>query len=313
MLDAAGASYLINPLGRRLSEDELCEMIGDAEALIAGTEPITEKVMEAAPSLKLISRVGIGLDNVDLLAARRRGIDVSYTPDAPAPAVADLTIGLMLALLRDVHLANADMHRGEWKRRMGRRLSKVSVGIIGVGRIGLGVMRRLTAFSPERVLANDISPNPNQVEDLQIEWVSKEIIFREADVISLHVPLTPQTYQLIAREQLLMMKHDALLINTARGGLISEDDLAVTLSEGHLGGVALDVFAQEPYSGPLVNFDKCLLTSHMGSMSEDCRTQMEIEASEEVIRFLNGQQLKQTVPEEEYASQAQARSSIFPR
>ncbi len=113
-LESAGVDYLINPIGRKLKEDELAEMVADFDVIIAGTEPITEKVMARAPNLKLISRVGIGLDSVDLLAAESRGIKVCYTPDAPAPAVAELTIGMMLSLLRSVHLANAQMHRGEW-------------------------------------------------------------------------------------------------------------------------------------------------------------------------------------------------------
>jgi D-3-phosphoglycerate dehydrogenase len=142
-LEAAGIEYLINPIGRKLKEDELAEMVSDFDVLIAGTELITDKVMNSASRLKLISRVGIGLDGVDLLAAERRGIKVSYTPDAPAPAVAELTIGLMLSLLRSVHVANAQIHRGEWHRHFGRRISEVTIGIIGTGRIGGRVLRRL--------------------------------------------------------------------------------------------------------------------------------------------------------------------------
>ena len=131
-LEAAGVEYLINPLGRKLKEEELIGMIADFDVLIAGTEDITEAVMAKASKLKLISRVGIGLDNLDLLAAERLGIKVSYTPDAPAPAVAELTIGLMLTLLRSVHISNAQMHRGEWQRHFGRRIPEVTIGIIGL-------------------------------------------------------------------------------------------------------------------------------------------------------------------------------------
>ena len=158
-LNAAGIEYLINPLGRKIKEDELAEMVTDFDALIAGTEPITDKVMASATRLKLISRVGIGLDGVDLLAAERRGIQVSYTPDAPAPAVAELTIGLMLSLLRSIHTVNAQMHRGDWQRHFGRRIPEVTVGIIGVGRIGGRVLRRLAGFGTPRILVNDLRPN----------------------------------------------------------------------------------------------------------------------------------------------------------
>ncbi len=304
-LEAAGIDYLINPIGRKLKDDELAEMITDFDVLIAGTEQITEKVMARAKCLKLISRVGIGLDSVDLLAAERHGIRVSYTPDAPAPAVAELTIGLMLSLLRSIHVANAQLHRGEWHRHFGRRIPEVTIGIIGTGRIGGRVLRRLSAFGTSRILVNDTHPDAGVAPNLKLEWVDKETIYREADVISLHVPLTGRTKNMIRREQLLQMKPDAVIINTARGGIINEQDLAAVLASGHLSGAAVDVFNQEPYAGELAQIDRCLLTSHMGSMSIDCRTRMEIEATEEAIRFLTGQRLQGLVPPEEYDVQRQ--------
>jgi D-3-phosphoglycerate dehydrogenase len=305
LLESAGIEYLINPVGRKLKEDELAEMVTDFDALIAGTEPITDKVMAQAKCLKLISRVGIGLDSVDLLAAERRGIQVSYTPDAPAPAVAELTIGLMLTLLRSVHVANLQLHQGEWQRHFGRRISEVTIGIIGAGRIGMGVVRRLSGFGTPRILVNDIHPNINIPQQHMLEWVDKEAIYREADIISVHVPLTAQTKNMIRREHLLMMKRDAMVVNTARGGVINEHDLATVLATGHLSGAAIDVFEQEPYKGNLAQVDRCLLTSHMGSMSVDCRTRMEIEATEEAVRFLTGQAPRGLVPPEEYDVQRQ--------
>jgi D-3-phosphoglycerate dehydrogenase len=304
-LQAAGIEYLINPIGRKLKEDELAEMISDFDVLIAGTEPITKKVMNSAPRLKLISRVGIGLDSVDLLAAERRGIKVSYTPDAPAPAVAELTIGLMLSLLRSVHVANAQMHRGEWHRYFGRRMSEVTIGVIGAGRIGGRVLRHLAAFGSPRVLVNDLAPDHGVAPGPRLEWVDKEVIYREADMISLHVPLTVHTKNMIHSEQIATMKSHALLINTSRGGIINESDLAEALRTAVIGGAAIDVFDHEPYNGELATLDRCLLTSHMGSMSVDCRTRMEIEATDEAVRFLTGQPLSGLVPPEEYDVQRQ--------
>jgi len=280
-------------------------MITDFDVLIAGTEPITEKVMDKAPCLRMISRVGVGLDSVDLLAAERRGIRVSYTPDAPAPAVSDLTVGLIFSLLRSVHMANAQMHRGEWQRHFGRRLSEVTIGIIGAGRIGRRVIHILASLGVSRILVNDILERPPIDPSVKLKWVNKETIYRSADVISVHVPLTLQTKKMICREELLMMKRDAVIINTARGGIINEHDLAEVLQLGHLSGAAIDVFEKEPYSGDLAQIERCLLTSHMGSMSVDCRTRMEIEATEEAIRFLNGQPLQGLVPPEEYDLQRQ--------
>lgn len=303
LLDGVDVDYAINPIGRRLTEDELCDMVGESEVVIAGTEPITARVMDAAPNLRLISRVGVGLDSVDLVAAQERGILVSYTPEAPAPAVADLTVGQILCLLRYVQVANAELHRGEWVRQMGRRIPHVTIGIIGMGRIGTRVLRRISAFGSPRVLVNDLNPRPKAVEELKLEWVDKETIYREADVISIHVPLTPLTRGMISLEQLRMMKADAILVNTARGGVIDEGDLAEVLELGQLGGVAMDVFVEEPYQGVLKEFDRCLLTAHMGSMSQDCRSQMEIEATEEAVRYLTGGKLQGLVPDDELENQ----------
>jgi D-3-phosphoglycerate dehydrogenase len=303
LLDEAGINYLINPIGRKLQEKELAEMICDFDVMIAGTEFITEKVMANGKNLKLISRVGIGLDSVDLLAAEKRGIRVSYTPDAPAPAVAELTIGMMLTLLRHVHVANSQMHQGVWHRHFGRRVSEIIIGIIGAGRIGRGVIERLSSFHPSKILVNDIN---SSAELSSMPWVhsaTKDQIYKQADLISLHLPLTVQTRNMIGYNELKSMKEDAIIINTSRGGIINERSLARVLNEGRLAGAAIDVFEQEPYQGELRDIERCLLTSHMGSMSVDCRTRMEIEATEEAVRFIRGEQLFNLVPEQEYEVQ----------
>jgi D-3-phosphoglycerate dehydrogenase len=167
------------------------------------------------------------------------------------------------------------------------------------------VLRRLSAFGTPRVLANDLKPVPNVVEDLKLEWVDKDTIFREADLISVHVPLTKLTKNMIRYEHLKAMKSDAIVINASRGGIINEADLARTLNEGHLSGAAVDAFEQEPYNGPLCEIENCLLTAHMGSMSVDCRNRMEIEATEEAVRFVKGEPLMSPVPPEEYEVQQQ--------
>jgi len=305
LMEIKGIEYVINPLNKKLTEDELAEMVTDFDVIIAGTEPITAKVMNNASNLKHISRVGIGLDSVDLIAAEELGIKVSYTPDAPAPAVAELSIGMMLTLLRSVHVSNSQMHEGQWHRFFGRRLSNVTIGIIGAGRIGKGVIRHLQGFGTPRILVNDIEPDLQFGDEYELEWVSKEQIYQEADVISLHLPLTGKTKNIIRTEHLLMMKEDAIILNTARGGIINEDDLYDVLQTGHLSGAAIDVFDFEPYTGKLRDIERCLLTAHMGSMSVDCRTRMEIEATEEAVRFLTGKPLEGLVPEDEYEVQRQ--------
>jgi D-3-phosphoglycerate dehydrogenase / 2-oxoglutarate reductase len=306
LLENAGIDYLINPFDKKMTEDQLAEIIPDFDAIIAGTEPITKNIMTRATSLKLISRVGIGLDNVDLVAAQKIGIKVSYTPDAPSLAVAELTLGFMLTLLRSVHVSNSQMHQGIWHRFFGKRLEEVTVGIIGVGRIGTGVLERLKGFSPSKILVNDIKPNHELDKKYKLEWSSKVQILKESDIVSLHIPLTHLTKNMIRKEQLFSMKPDANIINTSRGGIIDEQDLYEVLQSGHLSGAAIDVFEKEPYEGPLKNIERCLLTAHMGSMSDDCRTRMEIESTEEAIRFLTNKALEHEVPQEEYDVQSQS-------
>jgi len=303
ILEENGIEYQINPTGKKLTENGLAELITDFDVIIAGTEPITEKVMERGKNLKMISRVGIGLDSVDLLAAERRGIKVSYTPDAPAPAVAELTLGLILTLLRSTHLSNLEIHDGKWHRHFGRRIPEVTIGIIGLGRIGTRVLNRLRAFGTPRLLLNDLLPNKEIDRQHKVEWVTKDEIFRDADLITLHVPLTCYTKNMIKREQLEMMKPDAIIINTARGGIINEKDLYEVMKKGHLSGASIDVFESEPYTGKLAEIERCILTAHMGSMSIDCRTRMEIEATREAVRFVSGSELEGLVPEDEYSVQ----------
>jgi len=300
LLHQNNLEVILNPLGRKLTASELAMMIGDCTALIAGTEPITDLVLQRAPQLKLISRVGIGLDNVELNAARARGINVAYTPDAPSPAVAELTIGQILTLLRHVHVSNLELHRGSWSRHFGKRITESTIGIIGFGRIGSRVATLLDNLGCRELLIHDIKPTSSIELSCSWSWVEIDQMLRQADVITLHVPLSESTRDLISRKELSLMKDSAVVINTSRGGIVNEEDLAVALTNGEIAAAAVDTFETEPYIGRLSQLKNCLLTAHMGSMSVDCRVQMEIEATEEVVRFIQGNQLLNPVPEEEY-------------
>lgn len=305
MLSAAGIDWTVNPIGRKLVEDELIELLnGDTEAIIAGTEPITRRVMESCKPLKVISRVGIGLDSVDLLAARDLGIEVFYTPDAPAPAVSELTIGLMISLIRHVGTSNAEMSRGDWSRPYGDRLSNLTIGIIGAGRIGSRVIRKISrAFGTPRFLVHDIDPNFELSREVKLEWCGKNRLLKESDVVSVHVPLTGDTRKFIGEAELSMMKQGAMLINTARGGIVCEDGLLSALRNGKLAAAAVDVFEKEPYTGPLAQLDNCIVSCHLGSMTKDCRSQMEIEATQKVVDWHKGLTSCGDVPEAEFAIQ----------
>jgi D-3-phosphoglycerate dehydrogenase / 2-oxoglutarate reductase len=303
LLEKAKISFDINPIGRRLREEELVEMIGDYEVLIAGTEPISEKALERAKHLKLIARVGIGLDNVPLAAARERGIAVTYTPDAPSAAVAELAVGQMLALLRNTAAADRGMRQGVWHRWIGRRLSTLTLGVIGVGRVGRLVIQHLQNWRPDKILANDLNVDDQFARLTGCVWTDKETILREADIITLHVPMSPQTRNLIAKKELEMMKPNAILINTSRGGIVDEGDLSDALRSRPNFSAAVDVYTQEPYSGELTGLQNCLLSCHMGSGTHDCRLRMEMEATQEVIRYFRGEPFASPVPEAEYQVQ----------
>lgn len=301
MLEAERIDYCVNPLGRKLLPTEAAEMIRNVEVLVAGTEPLTDEVLEQARHLRLIARVGVGLDSVDLLAARRRGIAVSYTPEAPAPAVAELTIGLMVDALRGVMRADRRMRAGGWNREFGRRLANSTIGVVGLGRIGKRVVRLLQGFAPRRILGTDIDFDEEFAAAHGVVQVEFAELLREADVVTMHVPLTPLTTNMIAARELATMRNDAVLINTARGGVVNEDDLTEALQGHRLLAAAVDVFVDEPYRGPLTALDNCVLTSHMGSMSVDCRARMELEAVTDALRFIRGDPLLQPVPDAEYA------------
>jgi D-3-phosphoglycerate dehydrogenase / 2-oxoglutarate reductase len=232
--------------------------------------------------LKAISRCGAGLDNVDLTAAKRQDITVFNTPEAPAQAVAELTMSLILAALRRICQVDQLLRADRWSRMQGQLLAAQLVGIIGLGHIGRRVAKLCQAFDA-RVVAHDpyIDPTSHGVE-----LVPLKKLLAEADVISLHLPYGANTHHLLDAKAFARMKPGSIIINAARGGLIDEIALDEALISGHLGMAALDVFEQEPYRGPLIKNDKIILTSHIGSLARESRMRMEIEAAENLLEGL---------------------------
>lgn len=298
LLAAAGVDLVLNPKNRRLRADEVGDVISGFPVIIAGTETITAEAMETCAGLKAICRVGIGLDGIDLSAARRLGIAISYTPDAPSPAVAELAVGFIIDLLRGIGPADRGLRRGEWTRISGARIATSTIGVVGVGRIGSRVVRHLQGgFPGVRILAHDLVRDPTISG---VEWVDKEQLYRQSDVVTLHVPLTATTRNLVGERELAMMKPSAVVVNTARGGIVDESALVRALQRGAIRAAALDVYADEPYSGALAQLSNVLLTCHMGSMTADCRARMEIEATQDAIRVLRGEPLRSPAPDGEY-------------
>ncbi|ECQ6126133.1 phosphoglycerate dehydrogenase [Campylobacter coli] len=294
LLDKNGFEVRINNRGRKITSKELSKDIGEAEVLIAGTEKITEDVLRNAPNLKLISRVGIGLDGIDFELCRKYNIKVVYTPDAPTMAVAELCVGLILDLSRKISFTDANLKQGIWNRHMGMLLYGKTIGIIGMGRIGKSLIKLLSSFN---VSFKVCDPNPDFafLKMYNVELTNKTKLLKESDVISLNLPLKKDTMNFLMLDDLKNMKKSSILINTARGGIINEDDLYIALKENLIAGAAVDVFEEEPYKGKLRELNNVVLTCHMGASTIESRTDMETQAVEEVVRYKNHIPLKNEV------------------
>lgn len=288
LLEATGWDLVRNPYGRRLKAGEVGQHLRDVEGVVAGTEPYTPETMQHAERLRVIARVGIGLDNVDLDYCRKRGIQVTYTPEAPSDGVAELTVANIINLLRRIHESDHSVREGAWNRLMGYLVREVTIGIVGVGRIGSRVINLLQPFQP-RILATDLNPAVHGTPMPNVQWCPIDDLLQAADLISLHIPLNARNRHFLNRTRIARMKTGAMLINTARGPIIDQDALTDALSQRHLGGAALDVFDKEPYEGPLTRMDNVVLTAHIGASARESRYRMELGAAEDCIRVLRGE------------------------
>jgi D-3-phosphoglycerate dehydrogenase len=284
----AGCEFLPNDLDRALTEDELIARIGEADALISGTEPVTARVLDAAPHLKVISKHGVGYENIDLDAAKAKKIPVAIAGGAIADSVADMAMALLLALARQVPQGHASIKEGEWKRFVGPELRGKTLGIVGLGQIGKGVCRRAKGFGV-RLLAYDPFPDLAFAGSWGVDYLPLDEVLETSDFISLHVPVTPETRGLINADRLSRMKPTALLINTARGELIDETALYDALKNGTIAGAATDVFISEPPGDhPLLALPNFIATPHSaGQTPEGLRRMGEITA-ENALRVLRG-------------------------
>lgn len=277
-LEAAGYEVRPNPFKRRLTREELLELLPGVDGLIAGLEPLDRPVLEKC-DLKALARVGSGMTNVDQEAAKELGILVSSTPDGPTLAVAELTVGCLMALLRQTPAMDRSMRNGEWDKRMGRQLRDLTVAIVGFGRIGRRTASLLTALGADVIAADPaLSGNVDGVDIVPFnEAVSK------ADAIALHAG--GETC-LLDQAAFDAMRDGVYILNAARGELIDYDALIAALDAGKIAGVWADAHPQEPYSGPLLNYDQALLTPHIGSYSLEGRIKMEMDAADNLLADL---------------------------
>jgi D-3-phosphoglycerate dehydrogenase / 2-oxoglutarate reductase len=294
LLNRESIEICVNSHERKINSKELANEISDADVLIAGTEKINENVFKNAPNLKLISRVGIGLDGIDFDLCKKYGVRVAYTPDAPTMAVAELCACLILNLAREVIDADRNIKAGKWQRLMGNLIYGRTLGIFGLGRIGKTLAHLMSGFKM-KIIANDICPDPVFARLYNIQFKKKEAVLRGSDFVSINIPLKDDTSDFIRLSDIQTMKKTAFLINTARGGVVNEKDLYKALHDKIIKGAGIDVFEEEPYRGNFCKLDNCILTSHMGACTIESRSEMEIQAVEEVIRFDKNMTLKNEV------------------
>jgi len=289
-LEQAGCEVIPNGVGRAYRAEELLQVLPGMDAIITGTDELTAAVIDAAVGLKTIAKHGVGLETIDLEAAKTRGVIVSATPGANHESVADLALALLLALVRGVVKSHNNVTQGGWKAFYGMELEDKTLGIIGLGRIGKGVCRRAQAFGM-KVIAHDPYPDLGWAEARGVPFVSVAELLAAADVVTLHAAAEMISGPLIGAAQLQTMKPTALLINTARGSLVDEDALVEALSAGWIAGAGLDAFCQEPpVNSPLLGLDNVVLTAHLGGRTLDAQRKQGEMCIENLVRVLKGQE-----------------------
>lgn len=296
MLENAVKKVTYNTTGKPLSEKDLIPLVSEIDGFIAGLDDITSGVIKAARNLKVISRYGTGDDRVDLKAAKNAGIFVTNTPGANSVSVAELTIGLAISAARNIPDGNTRTKNGGWPRLSGTSLSGKTFGIIGLGSIGKEVSKRLSCFNM-KILAYDISFDVGFASQYDIVYADTDRIFTSSDFVSLHIPVFKDTINIINKKSLAKMKKGAILINTARGELVDEDDLYDSLKSGHLKAAALDAFKEEPPhpQNKLLSLSQVIAVPHMGAATDDASNEMTRISIEECFAVLRGEMPKYAI------------------
>ena len=287
-LESAGMEVVQRWDDAGIPKKELVEMIKDFDAMIMGLDRIDSDVITAGKKLKVLARYGVGTDNIDIPAATKAGVVVANTPGANATSVAELAICLMIAVSRQVIESNSFVKSGSIYPQVGPELDNKTVGIIGLGNIGKRVATRLASFGM-KILVNDIVQYPEWEHGFPIKYVEKEYIYKHADFITVHTPLTELTRDMIGERELKMMKKSTVLINTARGGIVNEDALDKALAQGWIFGAGFDAYSEEPPVGfAMLKHKNFTGTTHIGGSTYEAIQRIGEVAANNVIRVLNG-------------------------
>ncbi|MBK5262004.1 MAG: phosphoglycerate dehydrogenase [Peptostreptococcaceae bacterium] len=275
--------------------ENLLKYVDQADAIIAGLETYDKEMLEKFPKLKVISRYGVGYDAVDCAYAQKKGITVTITPGANGNSVSDLAVTLMLAVSRNISYMDKTIKENNYQRPIGQESWQKTVGVIGTGRIGSGVVRRCAGFDM-KVLCMDVYKNQEIIDKYGAEYTTFDDLLKRSDYISIHTPLTPETESMFGTAQFKLMKKNAIIVNTARGGIINEDDLYEALKNNDIWGAGLDVTREGiPYTGKLKELDNCILTPHAGAATYESSSKMSYMAAENVLSILEGKDCKFSV------------------
>jgi len=289
VLHEAGCQVVEPSRNRPLRAVEMVNLVGDVDGAIIGLDQVNAEVIAAAPKLHVISKYGTGLDNIDLDAATRAGVVVTCTPGANHVSVAELAMGLMLALARHIPQHSSSVKAGSWKRMRGVELAEKKLGIVGLGRIGMAVARRARAFDMH-VLYYDVCRRQDAEAEGWLAYADLDALLAESDFVSLHCPFTPEQGTMIGEAQLREMKPTAYLVNAARGGLVDEAALAQALHDGWIAGAASDAFVDEPPTGsPLLALDNFVASPHAGAATCESVRRMAVMAARNTVLVLQGQ------------------------
>lgn len=282
-LNSNGFEIILNPYGKKMTENQILDLMDqNVVAMIAGTEPLTSSVLKKASSLKIIVRCGIGMDNVDLSTAKDNNVIVVNTPDAPTRAVAELTIGHLLSLLRKISYDDRQIRLGNWKKPMGSLFYGKKLGIIGAGRIGRMVAKLSNSFGANVIAYDPFIKKSNDIFSI----VSLDKLLNDSDIISLHIPYNQENHHFINSSKFDLMKNGVIILNISRGGLIDEDALFNAIKSGKVSAAGIDCYEEEPYKSKLIDLDQVQLTSHTGSYAKESRIQQEKDSCKELISLM---------------------------
>ena len=289
LLRKADYELVFNPFERPLTQGEIIPLIRETDGIIVGLDQIDEEVLSHAPKLQVISKYGAGVNNIDLKSATERGIIVTNTPGVNSSAVAELTVGLMLDVARHISDSDRKMRQGQWGKYLGFELQGKVLGIVGTGQIGKILASKVQGFRMS-IIAHDIEPDYVWAKKMGVSYMTFPELIREADIVSLHLPLTEDTYHMIGQDELARFKPTAVLINTSRGEMVDEEALYAALKEKRILGAGLDVYEDEPLENSLLTtINNVVLTSHIGAHTEEAVRAMGRTAVLNLMKVLNGE------------------------